>query len=661
MSGTNTNLPDIMRYESAIWAIADDLRAASIKQSDFPAYMMPFFALMMLEGRMRNEVAALERDCGITPKNDPDGFKALFLSKGCGFNAYTVMEGKTLADVCKSGSFEQDFDGYRKAFDEETKKLLGIGRGPKQEKFLNLDGIAASLNGKHLLQQVVVKWSQIDLAGYDNSSITTLEEHIKRKWADMSAATAGEQYTPNDIIALMAEIVGDKVSKPKNAWLHVYDPTCGGANLLFGVADRLRDKNGYRQIATYGSENNDALYALSAIESRFREKSTIKYGNTLLKVPFADTRFDVVVANPPYGTNWSSYRHDIEHDQYGQFPGGLPGTGDGQFLFMQHILWQLDQGAGLAVVVADGSTLFSGDAGGGESNIRKHIFDRDWVEAIIQMPEQEFFNTGITTYLWILNKDKPEDRRDLVALIDGSKGWQKLKKSKGDKRREMTEEHRAAIVKALHDFTPSEICKILPREHFYYNKQQVRLTELDDEGKAVDGPVLIGIPQEIDLGDRKVTDLQNLGADEAKSLLRDLKAFDCHENPMGLVGPDGKRYEFDTESQTIRCDEERLGRGVFSFRIGTQDGRKYIRASIEKEITTDYEIIPHAFNNGANLQMIYDFITEYITKPCTCGVNKVGVELNFNKEFYVPEKLESVDDILAELKALDKQLTEVKI
>ena len=557
-------LPDIMHYESDIWAVADLLIAASIKQSDFPAYMMPFFALMMLEGRMRNAVRKLKAEFQIGEGEVPDGFDELFISRGVGFNRYIVLESKTLADICRNDTnFEDDFRDYLGAFDPDLRRLLGVGCAQDEKKYLNLDGIVAELRGKGILMQVAMQWASIDLSPYDNSAITTLEEHIKRKWADISASTAGEQYTPDDIISLIAEIVADKVQKPKNQIVHLYDPTCGGANLLFGVEDRLRDR-GYEHVASYGSEYNDALYALAAIESRFREFSKIEYGNTLTRVPFSGTQFDAVVANPPYGTPWKGFANAIEHDQRGQFAGGLPGTGDGQFLFMQHILWQLDS-KGLAVVVADGSTLFSGDAGGGESNIRKYIFDHDWVEALVQMPQQEFFNTGITTYLWILNKDKPAERRNLVALIDASKGWSQLKKSKGDKRREMTSAHREAIVAALRDFRPNEICKIFAREHFYYNKQKVLFTEIGEDGKPL------------------------------------------------------------------------------------------------KKKRKDYEIIPHRFDEAANNAEIAAFIKKYIFKPCELGENKIGVELNFNKEFYVPEKLESVEDILAEIKALDAQLKEVNL
>lgn len=673
-----TKIQDIMRYEGDIWSVADLLIAASVKQSDFPAFMMPFFAVMMLEGRMRNAAKAVEAEFGVTAAENPDDFREMFLTKDCGFNEFIVIEGKTLAKICANDTtFEQDFKAYLNGFDPDLRRLLGVGCGSREQKFLNMDGIAAELRGKRILMQVAAKWAEIDLSPYDNSAITTLEEHIKRKWADISASTAGEQYTPDDIISLMAEIVSDKMHKPKGEIVHVYDPTCGGANLLFGVADRLHEKGKYEHIATYGSEYNDALYALAAIESRFRDFSRIEYGNTLTKVPFSGIAFDAVVANPPYGTPWKGYAREIANDQKGQFEGGLPAVGDGQFLFMQHILWQLDS-KGLAVVVADGSTLFSGDAGSGECNIRKYIFDHDWVEVLVQMPQQEFFNTGITTYLWILNKNKPAARRNLVALIDGSKGWIPLKKSKGDKRREMTAECRAAIVQALHDFQPSAICKIFDREHFYYNKQKVFLTELDMDGKYVQRPFAVEGLKAIVVedgtagtdgtnGTRRYEKLADLAPGAAKALLGELKAIDWKSAGMVIEAVAGD-YSWDAARETVtvgraRVPREPLGRGTFAFSLvaGSVRGTKSIRVTVGPEITTDYEIIPHHFDSDANKAEIAAFVEKYIFKPCELGENKVGVELNFNKEFYVPEKLDSVEDILAEIKALDAELKEVKL
>lgn len=658
---------DIMHYESDIWAIADDLIAVSIKQSDFPAYMMPFFALMMLEGRMRNAVVKVKEKYHLTPEDNPDDFREAFDEEGCGFNEYIVMQNKTLRKICSNDTtFEQDFGYYLNAFDADLKRLLGIGRAG-EEKFLNMDGIIANLRGKKILLAVVKKWAEIDLAPYSNSDITTLEEHIKRRWADISASTAGEQYTPDDIISLIAEIVSAKINKPKNDFIHVYDPTCGGANLLFGVADRLNHQGGYQNIATYGSEYNDALYALAAIESRFRDTSFISYGNTLTKIPYHNVPFDVIVANPPYGTKWSGYERDIKNDQTGQFAGGLPAVSDGQLLFMQHILWQLGD-KGIAVEVHNGSTLFSGDAGGGESNIRKYIFDHDWVEAIIQMPQNEFFNTGIYTYLWIMNKNKPEERRNKVALIDGSKGWTLLKKSKGDKRREMRPEHRLAIVNALLSFEPSDICKIYSREHFYYNKQSLTLTEISEEGHYVEQTVCpdgkafaIKKPVSLTIGEDVYDDLLLLTPNDIKEIAKRVTS-ERQELAVSVKTEDDGVYAFLPERCTIihtdKDGKERdLGCGAFSFKASVNKKQVVVyKIAIEPFLTSDYEIIPHHFEGHENKREVEAFMQKYVFKPYVLGKNVVGVELNFNKEFYVPEKIDKVEDVLAELENLAKEM-----
>ena len=657
-----------MHYESDIWAIADLLLAASVKQSDFPAYMMPFFALMMLEGRMLNAMKCIEEEEGLTVKNYPKDFKEAFIDRDCGYNEYIVMQGKTLQSICNNDkTFEQDFASYLGKFDPTLKKLLGIERGKDEKKFLNLDYYVAELRSKKILLSVITAWSKIDLSPYDNSAITTLEEHIKRKWADISASTAGEQYTPDDIISLIADIVATKVTKPKNQNIHVYDPTCGGANLLYGVADRLHTQAGYQNIHTWGSEYNDALYALAAIESRFRSHSQIHYGNTLTTAPFIDKDFDVIVANPPYGTKWSGYEKEIKNDQKGQFPGGLPAVSDGQFLFMQHILWKLAEG-GIAVEVHNGSTLFSGDAGSGESNIRKYIFDHDWVEAIIQMPQNEFFNTGIYTYLWIMNKQKPFERRDKVALIDGSHLWRLLKKAKGDKRREMTVEHREAIVKALTDYLPSDICKIFDREHFYYNKQSLTLTEVSDEGHYVEQTICpegksfaIKKPIALTIGEDVYDDLTLLAPDDIKAIAKRVTS-ERQELAVSVITEDDGVYAFKPEQCTIiHTDKDGkeydLGCGAFSFKASVNKKEVVVhKIAIEPFLSSDYEIIPHHFDEHENRREIDAFMQKYVFKPYELGKNVVGVELNFNKEFYVPEKIDKVEDVMEEIRSLNNDL-----
>lgn len=661
---------DIMQYESKIWACADTLIACSIKQSDFPAYMMPFFALVMLEGRMLNKIAEIETNEGITYAEDPVAFLEAFQDENCGYNEYIVKDGKTLSSVCNNDkTFEQDFRNYLNGFDANLKELLGIERGTDDSKYLNLDGIVAELRKKNVLMEYVSGWSQIDLSPYNNSEITTLEEHIKRKWADISAETAGEQYTPEDIISLISEIVAAKIDKPKSEFVSLYDPTCGGANLLFGVADRLHDKAGYPYIATYGQDFNNQLYALAKIESLFREEADIRYGNTLTQGRFPDKEFDVVVANPPYGISWKGFEKEVRADQTGQFK-FYPSVSDGQLLFLQHNAAHLYKDKGLVVEVNNGSSLFSGDAGSGESNIRKYLFDKDWVEAIVQMPSDEFFNTGIVTYLWILNKNKATDRKDKVILINASDLWKPLKKNKGSKRKEMTPTHRKQIVDALTNFQDCDMAKVYDKWHFYFNKQQLQLTEVDKEGRYVSKS--LGCEGEtFKIKDKDIIAVYSNGSwnsDDEDECINQEAMRKLHEiEGSTIVRTPEYYYWVDKNNGTIKRtsaatgNHDTLGNGILSVTYSrTKFGDKTCNVKIYDSTSKDTEVIPFNPDPVENDLNILEFMDRYITKPYRLLDNTVGVEVNFNKEFYVPENVESVDALIVEIEAIDKELANLE-
>ncbi len=681
---------NILKHESDIWKTADLLIGAGIKQSDFPKFMMPFFALIMVESRLIRESKRLEEEIG---KENIDDFVEMFRLEKLGYNEYIIRKNKTLKTICKNDkAFDIDFQSYLEAFDGETRGLLGVNKGSGEEKYLDISGMAGLLKKKDILFDTVKAWSEIDLTPFNNSEITTLEEHIKRKWADISAETAGEQYTPEDIIALITELIASKI-EDSDKFLTIYDPTCGGANLLFGVEDKIQ-KIFNRPTKTHGDEWNDTLYALAKIESRFRKDSDIEHCNTLTALKHIEKRFDIVVANPPYGVDWKGYQKDIKNDQTQRFV-ALPSISDGQFLFTQHILHHLADN-GLSVVVHNGSTLFSGDAGSGESNIRKHFFDNDWVEAIIQMPTDEFFNTGIYTYLWVFNKNKPIERKDKLILIDGSSHWELLKKSKGKKRRQMNENHRAEIVKAFTDFDNTNFTKVFDKWDFYYNKQAIMLTNVDENAKAIKMPTKTNrvgetveakaiklnptkIKYEID-GEKKeistftITEFDN-------EIYSDLKAFyttavkpkidsiDYKESNVEIITDDAI-YGFDTDKNTLTKNEsnsiEELGCGKInikaSFKKATKTKEAVINITVElaKDLEKDYEIIPYNPTKETNKQNIADFMAKYISRPFEYLDNVVGVELNFNKVFYKPEQLRSIEEITADLSELDKALNDLE-
>ncbi|MFZ4724188.1 MAG: HsdM family class I SAM-dependent methyltransferase [Paludibacter sp.] len=680
---------NILQYESDIWSSADSLRSAGLKQSDFPKYMMPFFALRMVESRLIREHKRLSEEFGKS-ENNTDDYIEYFLTAGLGYNDYVIRDNKTLSDICANDkTFESDFKTYLGAFDEETRHLLGVDKSNDEEKYLDISGVCGILRGKKILFSIVQGWSKIDLEPFDNSEITTLEEHIKRKWADISAETAGEQYTPDDIIGLISDIVASKI-QDNEEFLTLYDPTSGGGNLLFGIEDKLNSKTS-RPIKTHGMDWNSSLYALAKIESRFRIDSDIKYGNTLTDTAFIDKTFDVIVANPPYGVDWKDYRKAIETDKTGRFV-ALPAISDGQLLFDQHIVYHLDDD-GIAVVVNNGSSLFSGDAGSGESTIRKYFFDKDWVEAIIQMPTDEFFNTGIYTYLWVFNKNKPAERKDKIILIDGSGKYVPLKKSKGKKRREMSEDNRADIIKALADFEDNDFAKVFDKWHFYFNKQSIMLTNVDSEGKFIEEKIKLkptkitqtGEEGSFELTTFELSNSEGFTPSETltqrfeRTIAPAINAFDYKENKL-VVEADGKLYNYDIDNETIvvipvetgrapslraqsaSIEPTRLGCGkiqiksTFKKSTKTTESKYSITVELVPDLQKDYEIIPYSPNEDENKVNIATFMTKYVTRPFEYLDNTIGVEINFNKVFYKPEKLDKIEDILSDLNQLEIDL-----
>lgn len=672
---TNNN---ILQYESKIWNTADLLRGSGIKESEWPSYMMPFFALVMIESRLIRMMDQFKAEFGAEAMTDmhPDDRLSVIQDKGQGYNSYIIEQEKSLVEICRNDkSFEIDFDAYLNAFDPETRYLLGVEAG-EGEKYLDIRGVINRLKAKHVLFSYTKEWSEIDLKPFNNSEITTLEEHIKRRWADISAETAGEQYTPDDVIALIAEIIAGKLQET-DTLLRIYDCTCGGGNLLFGVEDRIKEKT-RRLTQTYGQDWNDALYALAKIESRFRIDSHIGHGNTLVDDRFRGEEFDVVVANPPYGVSWKGYQKNIVNDKTGRFK-YLPSVSDGQLLFMQHLIAKLAP-TGMGVVVHNGSTLFSGDAGSAESNIRKWMLDSDIVEAIIQLPTDEFFNTGIYTYLWVLNKSKDPRRQDKLMLINASQKFTPLKKSKGSKRKEIDEASRRDIVATLTRFEDNDYARVFDKEYFYFNKQAIQLTNVDDEGHSFAEqlkkgqksrklkPCKLFTPSQT-LTDFTITDFDR----ERHTNLLDAYSNEIRPMILALNYKDGLRvetaeagYHYDTERETLiktsKGQTEALGCGQIVVKAAykkatkTRPAQVTITVELTPDYEKDYEIIPYHRDPDANRQAIEAFMAKYITRPFEYLDNVVGVEINFNKVFYQPEQLRPVPEILAELEVVDAEL-----
>lgn len=684
----------LQAYESKIWDTAKILYAHSFKPSEWPNLMMPFFALLLVESRIvrsiNEKIKELEVELEVpfdrTNEEHIELLNDSVLAQNYGYHPELVKNGRTIWSLCETqpSNFYSRLIDYLAKYDTDTKTLLGLGYAEGTSKHLDLQGVIGSLNAKNqgtvdVLYDFTKAWAQIDLTIFNNSEVTTIEEHIKRKWADISAETAGQHYTPFDIIELCTDInVAIAPIDPEGSW-EVYDMTCGGGNFVFGLEDSLRDLYPNLSVHSYGQEYNDQLYALGAIESRFRPSAHIKYGNTLTNDRFTGQQFGSVIGNPPYGTAWDKFKDSILKDKTGRFsPDKLPPVSDSQMLFLQHAVHHMKDN-GVGSIVHNGSPLTSGDANGGESNIRKYLLkELDVVQAIIQLPQNIFFNTGITTYIWVLNKAKPTNLKGKVMLINAENMATKLKKSLNKKSNFIDTNERQVIVKTLLGAVDTDICKVVSVDQLMYNKVEIEITRQDENGQSVkeltktdkNGNIVsvadkLGSVTEIKLSTIDNTEELILSVENELIKSSDdvsLKQQITEAEKIEIVsGAD--TYVYFNEENIVEKNGVSLGKGVITIKLSkpkkAEENQFKVEVSISPLKEKDSEITPFDSVEEKNEKIINDFLAKWVKEPHKILEKKEGCEINFNKIF--PKKIEmrKSSDILAELAALDKEFGEI--
>jgi len=723
----------LQEYEKLVWTTADTLRGAGFKESDWPKFMMPFFALALVESRMlraRKQALAEFSNAHITldmtKKSDCEEFREEYLKlaataqgTSAGFHNDLVFHGQTLAhivDGASPASFAATLQQYLAGFDDETRKLLGVNPAMGEAHYLDIRGVIGQMEGKgnKPLLPYARKWSEMDLSGFDSSEVTTLEEHLKRRWGDISAETSGEQYTPRDLIKLVSILIIRHFRKYPiaNGIMDIYDPTCGGGNMLFGVADAVREatQNGsllaYGQpysINLFGQELNDQLYALAAVEAKTRPSATIREGNTLTHDQFPGRLFDAIVANPPYGVDWKNIKADIEADQSGRFDlGCMPPTSDGQMLFLQHIFSHLKEG-GFGLTFCSGSTLFSGDAGGGESNARmKLIMNEDGVAGIVQLPKNEFFNTGINTYLWIFWKGKTAGMKEKLFLMNAEKCFTKLRKALGSKTVDIPDEHLEGIADQVDIITTAAShasldkltsgltfpgaaqAQLMLTEAVHYNKVNLLVTRQDAEHGALTAPIKLdnialeavdSHGQERRIGHTGGT-LEEVVAELDE---KDLTTTTFLSYTKAVVASGATIRIRDLENQALRYTwnandrifRDTKGKALGRAALGVSGKWKAPKGSTNAQLRMDViaspdqekdtETVPYSRDPQVNASHISAFLDQWVQDPYVIqGEPTVGCEINFNRIFPKGSQVRSSADILAELDALDAQIAALK-
>jgi type I restriction enzyme M protein len=480
---------------SFIWSVADLLRG-DYKQSEYGKVILPFTVLRrldcVLEPTKSAVLAELAKRKGARVNPEP------FLLRKSGqlfYNTSPLDLKKLMGD---QDNIRENLYKYMQAFSPAARDIF-----ERFEFHPQIDRLVKA----GLLYLVTEKFANIDLhpAAVSNAEMGTVFEELIRKFAELSNETAGEHFTPREVIRLMVNLLfiedDDALSKP-GVVRSIYDPTAGTGGMLSVAGEHLAAHNPKARLVMYGQELNAESYAICKADMLIKAQdiANIIFGNTLSADGLPDKTFDYALSNPPFGVEWKKIEKEIrkeaeEQGFNGRFGPGLPRVSDGSLLFLLHLISKMrpakDGGSRFGIVL-NGSPLFTGGAGSGESEIRRYVLENDLVEAIIGLPTDMFYNTGISTYVWIVSNRKPAARKGKVQLIDASGFWQKMRKSLGSKRKELSPDHIEDITQIFGQLKKVTragvpISRIFKNEDFGYRTITVERPERDAKGKVVLG------------------------------------------------------------------------------------------------------------------------------------------------------------------------------
>ena len=464
---------------SFIWDLADLLRGI-YKRNEYQKVILPFTVLKRFDCVLsESKKAVLEtynRYKGQFENMEPVLLNAVKDRNGnpLGFYNYSKYDFKALLEDPEH--IEQNLMHYLDCFSRNVQDIF--------ENF-SIKTHINRLAKADLLFLLIKKFSQsqVDLHPdvVSNHEMGTIFEELIRKFAEQSNEEAGEHFTPRDVVGLMTKLIfvenGEKL-KEKHIIKKVYDPACGTGGMLTSCEDFITSINEEVDVVLFGQEVNEEIYAICKADMLMKgenDKNIRGPFSTLSKDQFPDEKFDFIISNPPYGRKWEqdedAVKREAERGFEGRFGAGLPRINDGQLLFLQHMISKMKfKEKSRIAVITNGSPLFTGDAGQGESDIRKWMIENDYVEAIVALPDQLFFNTGIHTYIWLLTNEKPTGRVGKIQLIDATSFFKKMRKSLGNKRNYLGDEDIDKIVKLYDDLKENKSCKIFDKEEFGYAK-----------------------------------------------------------------------------------------------------------------------------------------------------------------------------------------------
>lgn len=654
-----------------IWSVAEILRG-DFKRSEYQKVVLPFTVLRRLDAVLAPHKAQfLER---AKKFEGIDGAETGFRTVARGvyehsfYNTSQLDFEKLLADPEHvSGNLR----GYIAAFSPDVRDVL--------QRF-NFDPVISRLERTGLLYQVVGRFAQADLHPdrLSNLEMGYLYEELIRKFSELSNETAGEHFTPREVIRLMVNLLitedSEALTVPGRI-VTVYDPAAGTGGMLSVAEDHIKAHNPKATVAVFGQELNDETYAIAKSDMlvKGQDPHGIVPGNSFTEDGHVEKTFQYMLANPPFGVDWGKYQQFIvnEHERLGfdgRFGPGLPRKSDGSMLFLLHMISKMrtpEEGGSRIAIIFNASPLFTGSPGGGESEIRRWIIENDWLEAIVAMPEQMFYNTGIATYIWLVTNTKSKERRGKVQLIDAREMWAPMRKSLGDKRRFFTMEHIEDITRLHGDFEAADpgLSKVFFNHHFGFQRVTVerpkrRRYELTQETLAAL---------------RAVTLPKAWAAEDLEGLIDrlDVSAFPALELTVA------REALGDSASRGPKVTTALLDKFVEAIGVGDSDADPILDKKgvpLPDSELRDTETVPLPKRNYLWVADVAErladkahlsAVEEYMAKEVLPWVpdawadhskTKVGYEIPFTREFYVYEPPRPLKEIDAEIEVLEVEI-----
>jgi type I restriction enzyme M protein len=632
-----------------LWKIADLIKD-DYDAKDYENVILPFTLLRRLDCVLQPTRQAV-REAADKYKATPEQTRDALLMRAAGQKFYNTSE-YSLDELIKlPADIVTNFSAYLSGFSANVKDILYNFSGGEEK---GLSPLYETLARKRLILKVTQAFSEADLSpeNVDNHGMGTIFEYLIRKFKEASNEAAGQFYTPRDIIRLMVKLMfePDRAKLAKESLIGIYDPACGtGGMLTIAKEHLLAGINPALEVYLYGQELNEKTYAIAKADMLMKgeDPENIKRENTLSHDLLPGNQFNYMLSNPPFGKDWKNIREEIEAEhklgKAGRYAPGLPDVGDGAMLFLLHKLSKMaPQGSKIAIIF-NGSPLFNGDAGSGPSNIRKYILENDWLDAIVALPNDLFYNTGIATYIWIINNRKTAERRGKVQLINatGSDFYTLLRRNLGKKRIEISEDQSAAILGIYDAFEESKVSKIFDTADFGYTKVTVErplrlrfdLTEAQRERLQLDVNVLRL------RGDR---------AEQLAGALSDLTQ-QAPWNDSEFFAALEKALPWTLTAGLVKAIRANLGErdetanpvlDANNLPVPDSELRDFENVPLKDDIDAYFEreVRPHVPDAWMDRSK-----------------DKVGYEISFTKYFYEYTPLRSTEEIAAELLTLDEE------